>query len=222
MLALFEEYAPLLWDGAKDTLYMTLSATILAYLVGLPLGVLLYVTGKGGIAENRTFNAVFGWVINIGRSIPFVVLMVAIIPFTRLVAGKIIGPTAAVVPLVVGAAPFVARLVESSLSEVDLGVVEAARCMGATDGQIITRVLLTEAFPSLVRGLSITAITLVGYSAMAGAAGAGGLGDIAIRYGLHRYEPDVMLITIIVLIAIVCAIQLSFDLTAARVDKRNR
>lgn len=212
----------LLLKGIIDTLYMTLASTLFSYLLGLPMGVLLIVTGKGGIMENRTFNSVFGWIINILRSFPFVILMIAIVPFTRLVVGKMIGPTAAVVPLVIAAAPFVARLVESSLSEIDTGIIEAAKCMGATNGQIILRVMLTESVPSLIRGLSITTITLIGYSAMAGTVGAGGLGDIAIRYGLHRYETGVMMITVVLLIIIVCIIQLVFDRIASRVDKRNR
>ncbi|MGI5966798.1 MULTISPECIES: methionine ABC transporter permease [Anaerotruncus] len=222
MMEMLKELAPMLWEGTVDTLYMTVLSTFFAYLLGLPMGVLLSITDKGGILENRPFNTVFGWIINILRSFPFVILMIAIVPFTRLIAGKIYGPTAAVVPLVIAAAPFVARLVESSLAEIDAGVIEAAKCMGATTGQIILRVMLTESVPSLVRGLSITTITLIGYSAMAGAVGAGGLGDIAIRYGLHRYETDVMMITIVLLIVIVCLIQLIFDHTANHIDKRNR
>lgn len=222
MTELLKNFAPMLVQGTLDTLYMTLMSTVFAYALGLPMGVLLKVTDKGGIMENRAFNSVFGWIINIGRSFPFVILMIAIVPFTRLVTGKIIGATAAVVPLVIAAAPFVARLVESSLAEIDTGVIEAAKCMGATNSQIILRVMLAESVPSLIRGLSITTITLIGYSAMAGAVGAGGLGDIAIRYGLHRYQTSVMLITIVLLIVIVCAIQLVFDHLAARVDKRNR
>ena len=149
-------------------------------------------------------------------------LIIALIPFTRLVAGKAIGPTAAIVPLVIGAAPFVARLVEQSLQEVDTGVIEAAKCMGATRLQIILQVLLGESLPSLIRGLSITAITLIGYSAMAGTVGAGGLGDIAIRYGYYRYQTEVMLFTILLLVLLVCLIQFLFGFTANRIDKRNR
>ena len=211
-----------LLQGLFDTLYMVTASTLLAYLVGLPLGVLLYTTGKGGIHENAPLNRVLGWVVNIGRSIPFIILIVALIPFTRLVVGKAIGPTAAIVPLVIGSAPFVARLVEQNLEEVDVGVVEAARCMGATRTQIILHVLLGESVPSLVRGLSITSITLIGYSAMAGAVGAGGLGDIAIRYGYYRYQSDVMLFTILLLVALVCLIQFAFGFTANRIDKKNR
>lgn len=212
----------LLIEGVIDTLYMTLTSTLFAYLLGLPMGVALTVTAKGGIMENRMFNSVFGWIINILRSLPFIILMLAIAPLTRAIVGKIIGPTAAIVPLVVAAAPFVARLVESSLSEVDAGVIEAAKCMGATNRQIIVHVMLVESIPSLIRGLSISAITLIGYSAMAGAVGSKGLGDIAIRYGLHRYQSNVMMITVFLLIVIVCVIQIIFDHIASRVDKRNR
>lgn len=221
-MGLFATYWPLLSKGMFDTLYMTVFSTLFAYVLGLPMGVLLSVTSKGGIMENRSFNSVFGWIINILRSFPFVILMLAIVPLTKLIVGTSIGANAAIVPLVVAASPFVARLVESSLAEIDNGVIEAAKCMGATNAQIIWRVMLAESVPSLIRGLSITTITLVGYSAMAGAVGAGGLGDIAIRYGMHRFEPTVMILTVILLVIVVCLIQLVFDWLAARVDKRNR
>lgn len=219
---MFTTYWPLLSKGMVDTLYMTFFSTLFAYVLGLPMGVLLSITSKGGIMENRPFNSAFGWVINILRSFPFVVLMLAIVPLTKLIVGTSIGANAAIVPLVVAASPFVARLVESSLAEIDMGVIEAAKCMGATNGQIVWRVMLSESVPSLIRGLSITTITLVGYSAMAGAVGAGGLGDIAIRYGLHRFEPTVMAMTVVLLIVVVCVIQVVFDKIAAGVDKRNR
>lgn len=222
MAQLLETYGATMLQGTWDTLYMTILSFLFAYVIGLPMGILLYVTDRGGIMENRAFNSVFGWIINILRSFPFVILMISIAPVTRLIVGKIIGPTAAVVPLVIAAAPFVARMVESSLSEIDTGVIEAAKCMGASNLQIIMRVMLVESVPSLVRGMSITMITLIGYSAMAGATGSGGLGDIAIRYGLHRYMPDVMMITVVLLILIVCIVQIIFDVLAKRIDKRNR
>lgn len=209
-------------EGIIDTLYMVTVSTLFAYLIGLPLGVLLFTTARGGIHENASVNRVLGWAVNIGRSIPFIILIVALIPFTRLVVGKAIGATAAIVPLVIGSAPFVARLVEQSLEEVDTGVIEAAKCMGADRFHIIVHVLLGESVPSLIRGFSITAITLIGYSAMAGAVGAGGLGDIAIRYGYHRYQPDVMLFTLVLMIIIVCIIQFIFGFAANRIDKKNR
>lgn len=222
MMELIAKYGPLMWKGTMETMYMTAMSTLFAYVVGLPLGVLLFVTAKGGIMESKTFNSVFGWIINILRSFPFVILMIAIVPLTRMIAGKAYGPTAALVPLVIAAIPFVARMAESSLNEIDPGVIEAAQCMGATNRQIIWHVLLVESIPSLVRGASITTITLIGYSAMAGATGSGGLGDIAIRYGMQRYETDVMVVTIILLVVIVCVIQLAFDLVAKSIDKRNR
>ena len=212
----------MLLQGTGETLYMTMISSLFAYLIGLPLGVLLIVTARGGIRPHPALNTGLGWIVNIGRSIPFIILMVALIPFTRLVVGRSIGPTAAIVPLVVAAAPFVARLVESSLAEVDPRVVEAAKTMGATNWQIVYKVLLPESVPSLVRGMSITTITLIGYSAMAGAVGGRGLGDIAVRYGYHRYQPDVMIITIILLVIIVQIIQFLFNLLAKCIDKRNK
>lgn len=218
---LWDKYGMMLLEGTGATLYMTFAATLFAYLIGLPLGVLMIVTARNGIRPWPVFNAVLGWIINIGRSIPFIILIVALIPFTRLITGTSIGPTAAIVPLVVGAAPFVARMVETSLKEVDTKVVEAAQTMGATGWQIVWKVLLPESIPSLIRGTSISTITLIGYSAMAGTVGGGGLGDIAIRYGYQRYQQDVMLVTIVLLVIIVQLIQFGFGLLAAAIDKRN-
>ena len=216
------ENLPMLLEGSWETLYMTFVSALFAYIIGLPLGVTLIVTDKAGLRPRKTLNTILGWVVNIGRSIPFVILMLVLAPFTRLVVGKAFGTTATIVPLVVAAAPFVARLVEQSLTEIDAGVVEAARTMGATDMQIILKVLLPESVPSLIRGLAVTVITLVGYSAMAGALGGGGLGDIAVRYGMHRYEYDVMILTLVVIIIIVQVIQVIFDLVAKKIDKRAR
>ncbi len=211
----------MLMEETGATLYMVFVSTFFAYIIGLPLGILMVTSGANGIHPNKTLNTVLGWIINIGRSIPFIILMVFLIPFTKLIVGKMIGSTAAIVPLVVAAAPFVARLVETSLEELDSGVIEAAKTMGATNWQIISKVLIPEAIPSLIRGLSITTITLIGYSAMAGAVGGGGLGDVAIRYGYHRYQADMMIITIILLIIIVQMIQVVFNLVAKKIDKRN-
>ena len=222
MTELIMRYFPLLVGGTVDTIYMTVFSTLFAYILGLPMGVLLFVTKKGGIAENKPFHSVFGWVINMLRSIPFIILLMAIIPFTRLLVGTIIGNNAAIVPLVVSAAPFVARMVEQSLEEIDVGVIEAARCMGATNYQIITKVLLVESIPGIIRGLSITTITLIGYGAMAGAVGAGGLGKIGYSYGFQRFNPTVMYMTVVLLVILVCIIQGIFNFTAAKVDKRNR
>ncbi len=222
MIETIQKFAPLLWENTLVTLGVVGASTLFAYLLGLPMGVLLRVTDRGGIMENHAFNSVFGWVVNILRSLPFIILMISISPFTRLLVGKAIGPVAACVPLVIGAAPFVARLVETSLAEIDTGMIEAAKCMGATNWQIISKVMVRESVPSLIRGLSISTITILGYSAMAGAIGGGGLGDVAIRYGQHRFEPKVMLLTIILLVIIVCVIQIVFDRLSTRLDKRNR
>lgn len=173
---LWDKYGMMLLEGTGATLYMTAASALFAYLIGLPLGVLMIVTAKGGIRPHPVLNSVLGWIINIGRSIPFIILIVALIPFTRLITGTSIGPTAAIVPLVIGAAPFVARMVETSLKEVDAKVVEAAQTMGATGWQIVWKVLLPESVPSLIRGTSISTITLIGYSAMAGTVGGGGSG----------------------------------------------
>ena len=222
MAQFFSQYGPLLAEGVWESVYMTLATTALAYVLGLPMGVLLTVTKRGGIAAAPRFHAVFGWVVNILRSLPFLILMFFVIPFTRLVAGTTIGPTAALVPLTISASPFIARMVEQSLEEIDAGVVEAAECMGATKWQIVTRVLLVESVPSLLRGLSISVITILGYTAITGAFGAGGLGNLAYRFGYQRYQKDVMYVCILLLILLVCAIQIIFDLAARKADKRNR
>ena len=222
MAQFFSQYGPLLAEGVWESVYMTLATTALAYVLGLPMGVLLTVTKRGGIAAAPRFHAVFGWVVNILRSLPFLILMFFVIPFTRLVAGTSIGPTAALVPLTISASPFIARMVEQSLEEIDAGVVEAAECMGATKWQIVTRVLLVESVPSLLRGLSLSVITILGYTAITGAFGAGGLGNLAYRFGYQRYQKDVMYVCILLLILLVCAIQIIFDLAARKADKRNR
>lgn len=214
------EYGPMLAQGALETLYMTAGALLFSYLLGLPLGVLTAVTAPEGLRPNRAVSGLLEWLVGLGRSVPFVILMIAVIPLTRLIAGTSIGPTAAIVPLVIGAAPFAGRMVESALKEADPAAVESAQAMGATNWQIICKVLLPEAAPALLRGCSITAVTLVGYSAMAGIVGGRGLGDIAIRYGYHRYEYGVMLVTILLLAAIVQAIQGLCALLVRRIDKR--
>ena len=222
MWSLIADNLSMLMEGAGETLYMTFVSALFAYVLGLPLGVALIITDKNGLKPMKALNTVLGWIVNIGRSIPFVILMLAIAPFTRLIVGKAFGTTATIVPLVVAAAPFVARMVEQSLSEIDHGVVEAARTMGASTFQIVWKVLLPESVPSLIRGVAVTVITLVGYSAMAGALGGGGLGDIAVRYGMHRYQYDVMMLTLVLIIIIVQVIQVFFDIVAKRIDKRSR
>lgn len=222
MAQFFAEYGDLLWEGTLETLYMTFVPTLAAYLIGLPMGVLLTTTKPGGIMAAPTFNAVFGWFVNLFRSIPFMILIFFVLPLTRLIVGTSIGATAANVPLAIAAAPFVARMVEQSLEEIDQGVVEAARCMGATNWQIIIRVLLVESVPSLLRGLSITIITIFGYTAVTGAVGAGGLGNIAFRFGYQRYQTDVMYATVVLVVILVCIIQSVCNLLARKSDKRNR
>ena len=222
MMEFFQQYNEMLLEGIYETLLMTFASTIFAHIIGLPLGVTMVITDARGISPHKTINTVLGAIINVGRSIPFVILIVAVIPLTRFIVGKALGPVAAIVPLTIAAAPFVARMVESALQEVDPGVVEAAKTMGATNWQIASKVLLPEAVPSLIRGFSITTITLIGYSAMAGAFGAGGLGDIAIRYGHHRYQADVMWVTVVLIVVIVQVIQMCFELAAKKIDKRNK
>ena len=222
MAQFFAQYGDLLWEGTLETLYMTFVPTLAAYVIGLPLGVLLTTTKPGGIMAAPTFNAVFGWLVNLFRSIPFMILIFFVLPLTRLIVGTSIGATAANVPLAIAAAPFVARMVEQSLEEIDQGVVEAARCMGATTWQIITRVLLVESVPSLLRGLSITIITIFGYTAVTGAVGAGGLGNIAFRFGYQRYQTDVMYATVVLVVILVCIIQSVCSFLARKSDKRNR
>ncbi len=193
--------------GVLESLYMTLVSTVFAYLFGLPLGIVMVVTDKDGIYPRKVFNWILGLIINILRSVPFLILLVVVIPVTRFIVGTTLGSTATIVPLVISAAPFIARLVESSMKEVDKGVIEAAQSMGASSMQIITKVLLPEARPSLLVGSAIAITTILGYSAMAGFVGGGGLGDIAIRYGYHRYQTDIMLVTVALLVIIVQGFQ---------------
>lgn len=222
MMEFLSHYSTTLLIGTLETLYMVFTSTVFAYILGLPMGVIMVMTAPNGIRPNKAVNDTLGTIINVGRSIPFIILMVAIIPFTRLIVGRAIGSTAAIVPLVIAAAPFVARMVESSLDEINPGVIEAAQTMGATDWQIVRKVLLPESIPSLIRGFSITTITLVGYSAMAGAVGGGGLGAIAINYGYYRFQTDVLYVTVVLMILLVQIIQMIFNFVAKRIDKRNR
>lgn len=215
-----EKLIELLAGGIGETFYMVIVSTLAAYIIGIPLGVLVYVTGSGGIRENRPVNAVFSLIINVVRSVPFLILLVAILPFTRFVVGTTIGSTASIVPLVVAAAPFVARMVESSLKEVDLGVIEAAKAMGSTNWQIIWKVLLPEARPSLLLGMTIAFATILGYSAMAGFVGGGGLGAIAVNYGYYRYQTGVMLITVALLVLIVQIFQEGGIRLVNKIDRR--
>lgn len=210
----------MLWPALLETLYMVAGAAFIGNAIGIPLGVLVVVSGPDHILPNSFIHRITGVVVNIGRSIPFIILMVSIIPFTRWLVGTSIGTTAAVVPLSVAAIPYIARLVETALNEVEPGVIEAAQSMGATPWQLIMKVLLPESLPALVLGVTITSVSLVGYSAMAGAIGAGGLGDLAIRYGYQRFRGDVMLQTVIVLVVLVQVIQIAGSYIARKVDHR--
>ena len=206
--------------GIVETLYMTLFSTLLAYMIGLPLGIALVVTEKDNLLSKKWVNRLLNIIVNITRSVPFLILLIFIQPFTRWIVGTTIGSTATVVPLVVAAAPFIGRMVESSIKELDHGIIEAALSMGATPFQIIWKVMLPETRPSLWVGASIAATTILGYSAMAGFTSGGGLGDIAIRYGFYRYQTEVMLVTVILLVVIVQCIQNIGMKIAAKQDKR--
>lgn len=207
-------------QGFYDTLYMTIVSTLMAYLLGLPLGIALAVTDKKGIKPNAFIYKVLDLISNIIRSIPFLILLILVIPITKMIVGKSYGSSATIVPLVIAAAPFIARLIESSLQEVDKGVIEAAQSMGAGTFTIIWKVLMVEARTSLIVGMTIALGTILGYSAMAGVVGGGGLGDIAIRYGYYRYQPDIMIVTIVILVILVQALQ-GIGMMASRIlDKR--
>lgn len=222
LAAFFDKYGALLAQGTVDTTLMVLASTLGAYVIGVILGTLLTVLAPGGLRPNRVAYAVIGWIVNMARSLPFIILLLFLIPVTRAVVGTTLGVPAAVFPLIVSAAPFVARMVESSEAEVDRGLVEAASSMGASTWEIITKVYLREGLPSLLRGLPIVIITILGYTAMAGTVGAGGLGDIAIRYGYQRYQDNVMVATVIILIVMVQVIQTVCNLLVKLCDKRMR
>ena len=211
---------PLLTKALGETVYMVVVSMIIATIIGVPLGVLLHTTSKGQILESLAVNRIVGAIVNAVRSIPFIILLVAIIPFTRLLVGSAIGTTAAMVPLVIAAIPFIGRQVETSLKEVPFGLVEAAQSMGATSAQIIWKVLLPESMSSIVAQLTTVIISLVGESAMAGAVGGGGLGDLAIRYGYQRFRPEIMLATVVILIVLVQLVQFVGNTLAKRLDKR--
>jgi len=199
---------------------MVAVSSFISALLGIPLGIILVTTNKGHILENAPLNRILGAIVNATRSTPFIILMVAIIPVTRLLVGTSIGTNAAIVPLSIAAIPFVARIVESALKEVDYGVIEAAQAMGASPREIITKVLIPESLPAIVLGLTLTIISLIGYSAMAGAIGGGGLGDLAIRYGYQRFRADIMLITVVILIAQVQIVQSTGDYISNRLNKK--
>ncbi|HBU99404.1 methionine ABC transporter permease [Thalassospira lucentensis] len=213
--------APILLQATWETLYMVGVSLFLATSLGLPLGVLLATSGRGELLEAPLFQKLIGPIVNATRSVPFIILAVAIIPFTRLIVGTSIGTSAAIVPLTVAAIPFIARIIEGAIREVDSGLTEAAQAMGARPLQVVTKVLLPEALPGIIHGLTLTAVTLIGYSAMVGAVGAGGLGDLGIRYGYQRFRPDVMAVVVVTLIVVVQAVQMFGDRLARKADKRN-
>ncbi|MDE7430994.1 MAG: ABC transporter permease [Lachnospiraceae bacterium] len=217
-----ETMITMLLEGIRDTFYMTLASTFFGYVIGLPMGIALTLTDKGGIAPNRVVYRILDIVINITRSVPFLILLILVMPLTKLIVGKSYGSTATIVPLTLAAAPLIGRMVESSLKEVSQGVIEAAVSMGAKTGTIVFKVLIGEARTSLLVGITIVLGTVLGYSAMAGVVGGGGLGDIAIRYGYYRYETGVMLVTLIFIVAIVQLMQGIGTLAAKKLDHRNK
>ena len=212
----------MLVKGIWETIYMVFLSSALSYVIGIPLGIALVVTDKAGISPVPLFNKVLGLIINLLRSVPVIILLIMVLPITKFIVGKTIGSNATVVPLIIAVAPYIGRMVESSLKEVDAGVIEAAKSMGASTWQIIVKVLLPEAKPSLLVGAAISVTTILGYSAMAGFTGGGGLGDIAIRYGYHRYQTDMMMVTVVLLVIIVQLIQEVAMRMSRKSDKRIR
>ena len=215
-----EQIIMMLLEGIKDTLYMTLTSTLIGYVIGLPMGIFLTVTDKDGIHPNAAVYKVLDVIANLIRSVPFLILLIVLIPFTRFLIGRSYGTTATIVPLVIAAAPYIARMVESSLKEVDAGVIEAARSMGASNFTIVTKVMLVEARTSLIVGATISLGTILGYSAMAGTVGGGGLGDIAIRYGYTRWQTDIMVVTVILLVILFQIFQTIGMKLASNLDRR--
>ena len=215
-----KEVTDMIIAGVGETLYMTLVSTLLGYAFGLPLGVLLKVSDKEGLKPNKLLYKILDVIANIFRSIPFLILLILLIPLTRFLVGKSYGTAATIVPLTIAAIPFIGRMVESSLNEVDPGVIEAARSMGASNWQIVLKVMLVEARTSLISGATIATGTILGYSAMAGTVGGGGLGDIAIRYGYHRWQADIMIVTVVLLVLLVQLFQSIGMMIANRLDKR--
>lgn len=211
---------PILWESTLQTLYMVAMATALGTLIGAPLGIFLATSRRGELLSAPVLNTVLGLIVNAARSTPFIILVVAIIPLTRLIAGTSIGTTAAIVPLTIASAPFIARLIETAIREVDAGLIEAARAMGAAPFQIVRKVLIPEAMPGIILGLTLAVVSLIGYSAMVGAVGGGGLGDLGIRYGYQRFMPEVMLAVVVILILLVQAVQSCGEWIASRFDKR--
>lgn len=216
----WEDLWPLLLDGTLDTLYMVALAALFTLLIGLPLGVLLFITRREGVLPAPRLNQLLGSIINVGRSLPFIVLLIALIPFTRIIVGTTLGSTAAIVPITIGAFPFFARIVESAMDEVDKGRIEAILSMGGNAWHVISKVLLPEALPALLAGITLTVVMLIGFSSMAGVIGGGGLGDLAIRYGYQRFNDQVMIGTVVILVAMVQLVQSTGDHLVRRLAHR--
>lgn len=212
----------LLLPAFNETIYMVFFSVIFSLLIGIPMGILLYVTKPGNILPMNKLNKVLDLIVNIGRSFPFIILMILVLPISRFIIGTTIGSTASIVPLSISAAPFVARIIEGAVSEVDKGIIEASISLGASKFEIITKVLIPEALPSLIHGITLTIINLIGYSAMAGAIGGGGLGDVAIRYGYQRFQVDIMIISVISIIILVQIIQFTGNSIVSRITARRR
>lgn len=219
MQAFLEQFGDLLLTATGETLYMVVASVVFCYLLGIPLGVLVYSTAPGSLAPRRNLYRALDWFVNVVRSVPFLILIITLIPLARTIVGKGYGPEVVIFAMVIGATPFVARMVEGSLNELDQGVIESAKAMGATNLQIVTRVILPETLPSLLRGMAVASITIVGYTAMAGAVGGGGLGDVAIRYGYYRRENAVLFTTLVILIVLVQLIQWGFQKLVDHIDK---
>lgn len=217
----FSEYGELFLTGTWETIVMTFVATLFAYIIGTPIGILLILSQPSGLKPNKILYTICTWIVSIGRSVPFVILLVALLPVTRFLVGTSLGVKGAIIPLIATSAPFAARMIEQSLAELEKGLIEAAQSSGATVTQIVWKVYLKESLPSIIRGVSITFITLFGYSAMAGTVGAGGLGDIAIRYGYQRFKTDVMVVAVILCVILVIIFQMFGDFIARRIDKRS-
>lgn len=212
--------AELVIPSLLETLYMVFFSTVFSLVLGFPLGILLVITEKDNIWEKPIFNKVLGSIINILRSLPFIILMILVFPISKLIVGKTIGTTATIVPLSIAAAPFVARVMEGSLKEIDKGVIESSLAMGATTPQIVLKVLIPESLPSIVSGITLTIINLIGYSAMAGAIGGGGLGNLAIRFGLYRFQTDIMIVSLIVIIILVQGVQFLGNYISLKINKK--
>lgn len=215
-----QELKDIILPAFNETVYMVFFSSLFSIIIGLVIGIVLYATDKGNILENSYINKIVGTIVNIGRSVPFVIMMIAVFPLSKFIVGTSIGSTASIVPLTVAAAPFVARVIETSLKELDKGIIEASISMGASETQIITKVMLPETAPSIIAGITITIINIIGYSAMAGTIGGGGLGDVAVRYGYERFRTDILIISVIIMVVMVQVIQCIGNFFANKFNKR--